>query len=169
MASSSTSRAPAPSSIALPPAGFDSALDTPESTPGTSPLPGRSFQAGQPSLGAPGPHRISFSQAALTGQRNHRPSGASSRRYTGARRMSAASRARSLIDNEDGALTEDELRPVVPSLFHTGLIRKEPDATPLPLCVGRPCSHRPRRPRPWPSALIQRPMVLSLSLLAACR
>lgn len=47
--------------------------------------------------------------------------------------MSAASRARSLIDGADGGLTEDDLKPTVPSLFHTGLIRKEPDQTPLPL------------------------------------
>lgn len=58
--------------------------------------------------------------------------------------MSAASRARSLIDGGEGELTEEELKPVVPSLFHTGLIRKEPDATPLPLCVD--CTPR-RRPR----------------------
>jgi DNA-directed RNA polymerase subunit K/omega len=51
--------------------------------------------------------------------------------------MSAASRARSLIDGAEGELTEEELKPVVPSLFHTGLIRKEPDATPLPLYAHR--------------------------------
>ncbi|CDZ97831.1 Permease of the major facilitator superfamily [Phaffia rhodozyma] len=120
------SRAPAPSSISLPPAFnlADSAVDdsiTPEST---SPALKNKFSQS----------RISFSQN-TAGKRAHRQSNASSmQQYS--RRVSTGSRvfrelgADGMLDSNN---EESQYKPVVPSLFSKGLIRKEPDVTPLPI------------------------------------
>ncbi|KAL7416337.1 hypothetical protein BDY24DRAFT_230900 [Mrakia frigida] len=123
-----TGRATPPSSISLPlPPSFShpahdassssSALDdtlvTPEGTPQRK------------------PPRTSFSVNTKRGGGQHRASFASSLRP---RRFSRAGGILSPAGGADGlgGGEEEEFTPVVPSLFSTGLIRKQPDQTPLP-------------------------------------
>lgn len=113
-----------PGPIALPePQAFDSALDDEGETPTESP---------QPISNNPRPGRISFSTASLArggGHTHHRPSTSGRFSFRRASRSSA-------LGGGPGTEFHDEredLKPQVPSLFTAGLLRKEPDATPLPM------------------------------------